>query len=101
MEHRFKFDNVYIILTKSGNGYLVSVFGTGLKPYFVEGGMESALSLALFMAMEKGLVSVETYHSATKKSTEEMEAFIAQYLSLGKISKVEGKQGHYFTVGIF
>lgn len=100
MEHRFKFDGTFIVLTKSGNGYLISVFGTGLKPYHVEGTMESALSLALFMAMERGLVSIETYHSATKKS-EEMEAFISHFRSLGKVSQIEGKKGHYFTEGLY
>lgn len=101
MEHRFKFDSTFIVLTKSGKGYLISVFGTGFKPYFVEGSMQSALSLALYMAMEKGLISIETYHSSTKKSKEEMEAFISHFRSLGKASEVEGKKGHYFTEGLY
>ena len=101
VEHRLKFEGTYIILTKSGKGYLISIFGTGSKPYFVEGSMQSALGLALYMAMEKGLISIETYHSGTNKSKEEMEAFISSFRSLGKISEVEGKKGHYFTEGLY
>ena len=72
----FMVDGIRITCKQSLNGgYEVHVPDSGYTADFVEGNLRDAFDWGLFLAMDSGLVSIESYHLKTNKTQAKMESF--------------------------
>jgi hypothetical protein len=94
----FMVDGVRITCKQSLNGgYIVHVPDSGYTADFVEGNLRDAFDQGLFLAMDSGLVSIESYHLKTNKTHAKLESFKKNYESKTTLTD----KGTFFVKRVF